>query len=241
MPGLSVAVVGGGIGGTAAALCLLRSGIDVHVYEQASELREVGAGSRSARCFACAASARSTGRVGGYGRQAARVAPTPLAGRPDAAAHPACRDHGGSVRIAPLPDASRRCAENTGLCATHRTRACWPPPYWRCRPWRPRRGAVRERSPINADVLVGADGIHSTVRRILFGPEQPHFTGCMCYRGLVPVERLANLQIPVEAQIWMGPGKHFVHYYVRNKQLLNFVAVIDQELGPRSCGLTAGT
>src|SRR5262245_37773644 len=82
---------------------------------------------------------------------------------------------------------------------------------------------------INVDVLVGADGIHSAVRHILFGPEQPRFTGCMCYRGLVPAERLAHLQIPVEAQIWMGPDKHFVHYYVRNKQLLNFVAVIDQE------------
>ena len=51
----------------------------------------------------------------------------------------------------------------------------------------------------------------------------------MCYRGLVPAERLAHLDIPVEAQIWMGPGKHFVHYYVRNRQLLNFVAVIDQD------------
>jgi len=67
------------------------------------------------------------------------------------------------------------------------------------------------------------------VRRILFGPEQPHFTGCMCYRGLVPAKRLAHLQIPVEAQIWMGPGRHFVHYYVQNKRLLNFVAVIDQD------------
>jgi salicylate hydroxylase len=82
---------------------------------------------------------------------------------------------------------------------------------------------------IKADLLVGADGIHSTVRHILFGPEQPRFTGCMCYRGLVPAQRLVHLDIPVEAQIWMGPGKHFVHYYVRNKELLNFVAVIDQD------------
>src|SRR5262245_821765 len=41
---LSVAIIGGGIGGTAAALSLLRAGLDVEVYEQASELREVGAG-----------------------------------------------------------------------------------------------------------------------------------------------------------------------------------------------------
>jgi salicylate hydroxylase len=40
----SIAVVGGGIGGTAVALSLLRAGFDVHVYERAKELRDVGAG-----------------------------------------------------------------------------------------------------------------------------------------------------------------------------------------------------
>ena len=40
----SVAVVGGGIGGLTAALCLLRAGFGVQVYEQARELSEVGAG-----------------------------------------------------------------------------------------------------------------------------------------------------------------------------------------------------
>ena len=39
---------------------------------------------------------------------------------------------------------------------------------------------------LNIDALVGADGIHSTVRQLLFGPASPHFTGCMAYRGLVP-------------------------------------------------------
>ena len=41
---ISVALIGGGIGGLAAALSLLRAGIDVHVYEQASSLRDIGAG-----------------------------------------------------------------------------------------------------------------------------------------------------------------------------------------------------
>jgi salicylate hydroxylase len=94
---------------------------------------------------------------------------------------------------------------------------------------------------VDADVVIGADGIHSTVRRILFGPEQPRFTGCMCYRGLVPVERIEHLDIPVEAQIWMGPGAHFVHYYVRSKRLLNFVAVIDQDTWKENRGPIAGT
>ena len=40
----SIAIVGGGIGGLTAAACLLHAGFDVHVYEQASRLSEVGAG-----------------------------------------------------------------------------------------------------------------------------------------------------------------------------------------------------
>jgi salicylate hydroxylase len=51
----------------------------------------------------------------------------------------------------------------------------------------------------------------------------------MCYRGLIAAERIAHLGIPVEAQIWMGPGKHVIHYYVRSRQLLNFVAIIDTD------------
>jgi salicylate hydroxylase len=81
--------------------------------------------------------------------------------------------------------------------------------------------------------LVGADGIHSTVRGILFGPENAHFTGCAAYRGLVPADRLAHLNIEVTAQIWMGPGKHFVHYYVQNRRLINFAAPIEQDTWTR--------
>jgi salicylate hydroxylase len=63
----------------------------------------------------------------------------------------------------------------------------------------------------------------------LFGPEKPHFTGCVAYRGLVPADRLAHLGLEVTAQVWMGPDKHFVHYYVQNRRLVNFVAIIDQD------------
>jgi salicylate hydroxylase len=86
---------------------------------------------------------------------------------------------------------------------------------------------------IEVDLLVGADGIHSVVREMLFGPQDPVFTGCAAYRGLVPAERLAHLDLEVTAQIWMGPQAHFVHYFVARKRLVNFVAVVEQDTWTR--------
>src|SRR5262245_56402663 len=78
-------------------------------------------------------------------------------------------------------------------------------------------------APITADILVGADGINSTVRGALLGEEAPCFAGCVAYRGLVPVERVADLGIEIGSQSWVGPGGHFVHYFVSRGRLLNFV------------------
>ena len=82
---------------------------------------------------------------------------------------------------------------------------------------------------IRADVLVGADGIHSTVREIVFGPQEARFTGCVAYRGLIPAERLRRFELEVTSQVWMGPGRHFVHYFVQGERLVNFVAVVEQD------------
>jgi salicylate hydroxylase len=82
---------------------------------------------------------------------------------------------------------------------------------------------------IAVDALVGADGIHSAVRRIVFGGESAQFTGCVAYRGLVAADRLTSLELPLESQLWMGPGKHFVHYFVRSAALVNFVAIVEQD------------
>ena len=73
---------------------------------------------------------------------------------------------------------------------------------------------------IAVDVLVGADGIHSTVRARLFGEEEPEFAGCVAYRGLVPVERIADLGLECGNQSWVGPGGHFVHCCVSRGRLL---------------------
>jgi salicylate hydroxylase len=230
MPDLSVAIIGGGIGGTAAALSLLRAGIDVHVYEQARELREVGAGiqvspnaSRALHRLGLADKLAHLGvkpsafhqRRWQDGRTLLR---TPLAQAMEAAfGSPHYQMHRADVLrtlLAALPSERMHIGHRLTGFVDHGDGV---------------EAKFENGAHIKVDVLVGADGIHSAVRHILFGPEQPRFTGCMCYRGLVPAERLKHLEIPVEAQIWMGPGKHFVHYYVRNKELLNFVAIIDQD------------
>jgi salicylate hydroxylase len=230
MTTLSVAVIGGGIGGTAAALSLLQSGLDVHVYEQARELREVGAGIQvspnASRVLHRLGLADTLARLGVKplafhqrrwqdGRTLLR---TPLAQAMEAAfGSPHYQMHRADVLrtlVAALPSDRMHIGHRLTGFVDHGDRV---------------ETQFENGARIKADLLVGADGIHSTVRHILFGPEQPRFTGCMCYRGLVPAQRLVHLDIPVEAQIWMGPGKHFVHYYVRNKELVNFVAVIDQD------------
>ena len=78
-------------------------------------------------------------------------------------------------------------------------------------------------------VLIGADGIHSAVRTGLFGAQSPTFTGNVAWRGLVPAERLPDGLIHPVAGVWWGPGKHFVHYFVRGGELINCVCVVEKE------------
>jgi salicylate hydroxylase len=76
--------------------------------------------------------------------------------------------------------------------------------------------------------LVGADGIHSVIREGLFGAESPTFTGNVAWRGLVPADRLPEGLVHPVAGVWWGPGKHFVHYYVRRGELVNCVCVVEK-------------
>src|SRR5262249_4072123 len=195
----------GGIGGVAAALSLLESRVDAHVHERARELREVGAGIQiSPNASRVLQPARPGRYLGAPRRQTIGIPSTPLAGRSDAAAHPPCSGkeaafgsphyqmHRADVLrtlVAALPSDRMHIGHRLTGIVDHGDRV---------------EATFENGAHVNADVLVGAGGIHSTVRHILFGAEKPRFTGCMYYRGLVPAERLSHLAIPVEAQIWMG-------------------------------------
>ena len=79
------------------------------------------------------------------------------------------------------------------------------------------------------DVVIGADGIHSSIRTQMLGTDKPRFTGNVAWRAVVPVERLGgNVPNPV-AGAWMGRGKHAVTYLLRRGELANLVAVVERE------------
>ena len=219
-----IAVIGGGIGGLAAALSLHRAGFDVDVYEQAPELNEVGGGINMGPN-----AARILYRLGledALDRDAVR----PLS------AHVRRWDDGRTLQKATLnpisselygaPHLTVHRADLQRIIAWGLPRECIHLGH-RLIGFEDRDTAVEASFAngrrIEADMLVGADGIHSTVRTALFGEEEPAFAGCVAYRGLVPAERIADLGLERGNQSWLGPGGHLVHYFVSGGRLLNFV------------------
>jgi len=76
----------------------------------------------------------------------------------------------------------------------------------------------------SADLLIGADGIRSNVREQMLGREHPIFMKQVAWRGTVPVSALRT-KVKPDACVWAGPGRHFVSYYLRGGEYVNFVAV----------------
>jgi salicylate hydroxylase len=226
----SIAIVGGGIGGLSAALCLLKAGFDVHVYERANTLREAGAG------IVISPNATRILHHLGLGEELRALGVRPLEW------HQRRWEDGRTLLCTPLAEAAieafgfphyqcHRGDVQTMLAAALPSERLHV--GYRMTALMDQGDRVEARfengATVSADILVGADGIHSTVQRLLFGPDNPRFTGCVAYRGLVDARHVEHLNLEVTMQIWMGPGKHFVHYFVRSNQLLNFVCLVEQD------------
>ena len=214
--GRSVAVVGGGIGGLAAALAFARTGAQVTVFEQAPELREFGAGLQitpnggvvlEALGLEAAAAAKSV-------RGAAVVPSDALTGR-EVARFDLGRLSGVPYRFFHRGDLLEILAEGCREAAvTIRTGV-------RIGEVDPQQGAVSIAGgeTVSFDLVVGADGLHSVLRPCLNGPDKPFFTGQVAWRAIVNAPEAAP-----EARIWMAPGRHIVTYPLAGGQL-NVVAV----------------
>jgi salicylate hydroxylase len=189
-----VVVVGAGIGGLTAALALLKRGIDVEVYEQSDRLKEVGAGiqisSNGTRVlFALGLETAlahvqvrperrelrhwSTGETWNWfdlGDKSIERFGTPHLMLHRADLHGILADAVRSLK----PDAialNKRCV----AVSSHAGHA---------------EATFEDGSRVKAAYVIGADGIHSKVRVCLFGPSKPVFTGCIAWRGLIPMEKL---------------------------------------------------
>lgn len=231
MSALQVMIAGGGIGGLTAALALAESGCRVSVFEQAPEFAEIGAGIQlSPNCSrvlhalglegalrACAFLPQGTefrswrsGRV--ISASALGDAVAQQYGAPYYHIH-----RGDLLRL--LVQA----AQNRPQITLH-TRAS----VARARDLGDRVQLTAAGVPHEGDLLIGADGIHSRIRAELWGDEQPRFTGNVAWRALVPASRLPTGAIRPMSTVWWGPGKHFVHYYVRGGELINCVCVVEK-------------
>src|SRR4029079_19637315 len=93
-----------------------------------------------------------------------------------------------------------------------------------------------------ADVVVGADGVHSVIRPHVAGPVRGRYSGTVGYRGLVPVEAMPSLPDPTPLQVWAGPGRHLLHYAIDGGRTVNFLAVVrvptwDKEAWMEECAV----
>jgi salicylate hydroxylase len=226
-----ILIAGGGIGGLTAALALLKRGYDVDVYEQAQELKEVGAGVQispngnrvlfelgvadALRSLSCEAAGKeirlwnsgTTWKLFDLGAVSVERYGYPYLTvyRPDLISVLA-----QAVR-AIKPDAIHLHARVLGFAQDAQ-----------------RVTLQLESGSVQADALIGADGVHSLIRQGLFGADQPAFTGLMAWRGVIPMERLPErMRRPVGTN-WVGPGAHVVHYPLHAGKIMNFVGVVER-------------
>lgn len=210
---LRIAIVGGGIGGLTLAIALHRHGIACKIYEQADELREVGAAIGLAanamrfyerwgmgQSFADAAFEISaliyrdgkSGRI--IGNHQAGPVYRERYGAPFLGIHRAELQRILSTEVGMENIYLNKCLtdiDDSGDCAVLH---------------------FKDGSRAEADLVIGADGVRSAVRQWMLGYDDYLYSGYSAFRGIVPIEMLPNLPDPTAIQFWMGHGCHLLHY-----------------------------
>ncbi|MDP6872586.1 MAG: FAD-dependent monooxygenase [Alphaproteobacteria bacterium] len=231
--GGTVIVAGAGLGGLTLALCLVRAGFKVSVLEQAQALGEVGAGvqisANGARvlyhlgladALKAVAFAPERGEMRHW-QSGETLSSRPLGAESEAKfGFPYFHLHRADFHQvladalrAEAPDAIHLDAKVIGFSQSNDGVAVM----------------TEDGRSFRGDVLVGCDGIHSSVRGRLFGPDAPRFTGCVAWRATLPVGALPPGHVRPVASNWIGLGGHFVHYYVRRGELVNCVGIMEQD------------
>ena len=228
-----VAIVGGGIGGLTVALALLQRGIDVDVYEQSVVLKEVGAGvqlgSNGTRVLYALGlqDALSRAQVIPFGREIRHwrtgetwnwfdlgAASTKRYGTPHVMLH-----RGDLLGI--LAEAVQLLKANAISLGRKCVAVSQTADQAELR--------FADGHMTKSTVVIGADGIHSQVRASLFGAGRADFTGCVAWRGLVPMDRLPPHLARMVGTNWLGPRGHVLHYPVRRGEIMNFISFVERD------------
>lgn len=227
-----IAIVGAGLGGLCAALALLRRGFEVQVFEQAPQLAEVGAG------LQLSANATRVLFELGLERQVMASAVVPeakLIRLWDTGQAWKGFDVGPvSVELYGFPYVTLHRHDLQSLLA-EAVRAARPDAIVlgaRCIDVNQEEDGARlgfeDGQEAEADLVIGADGVHSVVRQSLFGADAPKFTGVVAWRGVIPAARLEPRLMAPLSTTWIGPGGHVVCYPLRRGELMNFVSVVER-------------
>ncbi|MCX3061821.1 FAD-dependent monooxygenase [Streptomyces beihaiensis] len=230
-----IIIVGGGIGGLATALAVARRGHRAVVLERADRFAEIGAGIQLAPNGLHALDLLGLGdTVRGTavrmaelrfmdGVSGAHVTSLPLTeryrerfGNPYVVVHRA-ELHTALLDACRAPELSGRVELRSGCAAQGYEQDA--------------AGAhvvLAGGERVTGDAVIGADGIHSAIRRRLVGDGAPRISGITVYRAVIPMERVpAALRHQSAVTWWTGPGCHFVHYPIAGGRYLNLAASSD--------------
>jgi len=221
-----IAIIGGGIGGMAAAGFLARAGLESTVYEQAPAIGEIGAGLVVAPNAALLL--RRLGVLDQLVENAVRLqtgwefrrwadGSVLSSENLDTACQDMYGEHTYTVHRADLLDAvasavpagstrlGKRAVEVSLENGTPKVR-------------------FDDGEVIRPDILIGADGIHSVVRPFIAEPGPAAYSGMAAFRALVPADKAPEFARRPAQVLWIGPGRHLVHYPVSGGRMINVVA-----------------
>lgn len=228
-----IVVCGAGMGGLAAALGLARKGFEVAVYEQAPAHRELGAG-----LWISVNGARVLNELGLQAElEKINLPPMDRVVRlwSTGEAWSVYNKEAANSKEHTLYMVLRYELHRILVQALEREQPGCVHLDHKCKGYDETDGKITVRfegkPSVTADVLIGADGVHSKVRHQMFGEVRQRFTDAIAWRGLVPIERISEPYRTPLATTWVGPTAHITSYPVQHngRQFISFSGQVDSQ------------